>query len=237
MVSTEEKRKLLERIKNEPKHYEIRLEGKGCETVMGFITKEAYRFWSKKKDKELGNYLSQYRDMNMLGKIPAKAQLQKEWYEHDDIAHVSGVLLNSSNKIYIDQYNSKFQLEDTVFRSELDLNELAKKGIRMVSTLASNYDAPQMIDKHFFFGISKESGCWYTEEKIKTKLYDFDLQKLWLRYSTVNGVNVIHEIEYDGLEYYLTADTKGLEFDIGVKKGISYKDFGKKNMKNIWINS
>ena len=44
MVSTEEKRKLLERIKNEPKHYEIRLEGKGCETVMGFITKEAYRF-------------------------------------------------------------------------------------------------------------------------------------------------------------------------------------------------
>ena len=48
MVSTQDKRKLLERIKNETKHYEMRLEGDGCETVMGFITVEAYQYWHKK---------------------------------------------------------------------------------------------------------------------------------------------------------------------------------------------
>ena len=32
---------------------------------MGHITKEAYDYWSKKQDK-LGEYLAEYRDMNML---------------------------------------------------------------------------------------------------------------------------------------------------------------------------
>jgi len=237
MVNAKEKRELLERIKNETKHYEIRLEGTGCETVMGFITKEAYQYWHKKSDREFGNYLSQYRDMNMLNKIPHQAQLNREWHEYDDIAHVSGILLDSSNKIYIDRYNNKFQLESTILRLDLNVDQLSSAGIRLVSTSAHNYDAPQLVDKHYFFGNSQEKGCWYTEEKIKTKLYNFDLRNLWLRYSTVNGLNIIHEVEYDGLDYYLTADTKGTQFNIGVKKGISSKDFGKKYQKNIWIDS
>ena len=237
MVTTQEKRKLLERIKNETKHYEIRLEGSGCETVMGFITKEAYQYWHKKSDREFGNYVSQYRDMNMLGKVPAKAQLNRDWHEYDDIAHVTGVLADGTNKLYIDQYNDKFQLEDTILCLDLQIDSLAKAGIRMVSTSAHNYDTPQLVDKHYFFGMSKEKGAWYTEEKIKTKLYNFDTRNLWLRYSTVEGMNIIHEIEYDGFDYYLTADTKGISFDIGVKKGINRQDFGKKYQKNIWIDS
>ena len=237
MVTTQEKRKLLERIKNETKHYEIRLEGAGCETVMGFITKEAYQYWHKKSDREFGNYVAQYRDMNMLGKVPVKAQLNRDWHEYDDIAHVTGVLADGTNKLYIDQYNDKFQLEDTILSLNLQVDDLAKAGIRMVSTSAHNYDTPQLVDKHYFFGVSKEKGVWYTEEKIKTKLYNFDLRNLWLRYSTVEGMNIIHEVEYDGFDYYLTADTKGISFDIGVKKGITQQDFGKKYQKNIWIGS
>jgi hypothetical protein len=62
MASIEEKNKLLERIRNETKFYDIRLEGTGCESVMGFITPEAYDYWHKKSDREFGSYLAEYRD-------------------------------------------------------------------------------------------------------------------------------------------------------------------------------
>lgn len=237
MVTTQEKRKLLERIKNETKHYEIRLEGAGCETVLGFITKEAYQYWYKKSDRDFGNYIAQYRDMNMLGKVPPKAQLNKEWFEYDDIAHVTGVLLNPKNTLYIDQYDSEFKYEDTILSVPMDSSQLREADVNLVMTSAHLYDSPQLVDKHYFFGVSNEKGVWYTEEKIKTKLHNFDLRNLWLRYSNVEGMEVVHEIEYDGFDYFLTADTKGLKFDIGVRKGIAHSDFGKKNYKNPWLAS
>ena len=94
MATIQEKRNFLEHIKNETKHYEIRLEGVGCESVMGFITPQIYKYWNKKTDTELGSYVAEYRDINMLEKVPANAQLNREWYEYDDIAHVSGIVLN-----------------------------------------------------------------------------------------------------------------------------------------------
>jgi len=237
MVSTQDKRKLLERIKNETKHYEIRLEGEGCETVMGFITAEAYQYWHKKSDRDFGNYVAQYRDMNMLNKVPTKAQLTREWFEYDDIAHVTGVLLNNKNTLYIDQYNEDFQYEDTVLSIPLESTQLRDSEVNLVMTSAHNYESMQLIDRHYFLGVSREKGAWYTEEKIKTKLYNFDMKNLWLKYCKVEDMEVIHEIEYDGFDYFLTADTKGLKFDIGVRKGINKQDFGKKTQKNIWIDS
>ncbi len=237
MATIQEKRNFLEHIKNETKHYEIRLEGVGCESVMGFVTPQLYKYWNKKTDTELGSYVAEYRDINMLEKVPADAQLNREWYEYDDIAHVSGIVLNRNNTLYIDRYDKKFRLEETVLRLDLDKQQLEKEGVRIVSTSTYNYDSAQLVDKHYFYGDSNERGVWYTEEKIQSKLYNFDLANLWLRYSTINGVDVVHEIEYDGLDYSLTADTKGLNFKIGVKQGINKKDFGEINNKNPWINS
>lgn len=237
MATIQEKRNLLERIKNETKHYEIRLEGEGCETVMGFVTAEAYQYWHKKSDRDFGNYVAQYRDMNMLNKVPAKAQLTRDWFEYDDIAHVTGVLLNNKNTLYIDQYSQDFQYEDTVLSVPLESGKLRDSEVNLVMTSAHNYESMQLIDKHYFLGVSREKGVWYTEEKIKTKLYNFDMKNLWLKYCKVEDMEVIHEIEYDGFDYFLTADTKGLKFDIGVRKGINKQDFGKKTQKNIWIDS
>jgi len=236
MVSIEEKNKLLERIKNETKFYDIRLEGTGCESVMGFITPEAYEYWHKKSDREFGSYLAEYRDYNLLNKVPTKAQLTKEWYEYDDIAHVTGVIANNQNKLYIDRYDKKFGYEKTVLALPLDKTILEQAGVRMVCSATTHYDPTiQLVGKHYFYGESKEKGVWYTEDKIKSKLHNFNLKDLWLRFSVINDVPVIHEVEYDGLDYYLTADTKGTKFNVGVKKGMSKADFGEINNTNPWI--
>ena len=84
MATSKQKQVLIEKIKNERKFYELRFEAYGGEAVMGHITKEAYDYWSKRQGK-LGEYLAEYRDMNMLNKVPKKAQLERDWYEHDDI--------------------------------------------------------------------------------------------------------------------------------------------------------
>ena len=40
------------------------------------LPKEAYDYWSKKQDK-LGEYPVEYRDMNMLNKVPKKGTVGK----------------------------------------------------------------------------------------------------------------------------------------------------------------
>ena len=238
MASIQEKRKFLERIKNETKHYEIRLEGVGCEIAMGEITAEAYKYWHKKSDREFGNYMSQYRDMNMLNKVPSKAQLNRDWYEYDDIAHISGILVKPYNKLYVDRFNNMFEYEDTIMCVPLDLRSIKRAGNQVSKRFQwSKNKSVGLMDKHYFQGTSLEKGVWYSEEKIKQKNFNFDLSKLKLTYSRCENTYVFHELEYDGLDYLLTTDTRGLSFNIGVKKGASKSDFGKINHKNIWFNS
>ena len=238
MVTTEQKRNLLERIKNETKFYEIRLEGTGCEIAMGEITAEAYRYWHKKSDREFGNYMSQYRDMNMLGKVPNKAQFDRDWYEYDDIAHVSGILVKPTNKMYVDQFNKMFEYEDTIMSVPLDLRSLKRAGILVGRRFQwGGRKSHALAGKHYFRGVSREKGVWYSEEKIKQKIYNFDVKKLKLTYSRCENTYVFHELEYDGLEYLLATDTRGSSFDIGVRKGPAKEDFGKINQKNIWLDT
>ena len=48
----------------------------GGEAVMGHVTQDAYNYWSKRQDK-LGEYPVEYRDMNMLNKVPKKSTIRK----------------------------------------------------------------------------------------------------------------------------------------------------------------
>ncbi len=47
MASSKDKKVLIEKIKNERKFYEFRCEAYGEEAVMGFVSKEAYDYWTQ----------------------------------------------------------------------------------------------------------------------------------------------------------------------------------------------
>jgi len=44
-------------------------------------------------------------------------------------------------------------------------------------------------------------------------------------------------VEYEGFQYHLQADTRGKSFTLEVREGYQSKDFGKKDTKNIWLDS
>ena len=97
MASSKDKKVLIEKIKNERKFYEFRFEAYGGEAVMGFVSKEAYDYWTKKSSRDFDAYMAEYRDSNIVGKVPRNAQIHKDWYEHDDITHASGIEFTAQN--------------------------------------------------------------------------------------------------------------------------------------------
>ena len=184
MATSKQKQVLIEKIKNERKWYELRFEAYGGEAVMGHITKEAYDYWSKRQGK-LGEYLAEYRDMNMLNKVPKKAQLERDWYEHDDITHVSGCELSESCTLYIDQYDKDFKFEDTIHAIPLEYEKLGKYGIKCIETGTFDADHYAVENKHYLFGQSFEKGVWHTEEKIKGGPHGLRLNDLHLEYQKI----------------------------------------------------
>ena len=59
MATSKDKKVLIEKIKNERKFYEFRFEAYGGEAVMGFVTKEAYDYWTEKSSRDFDAYMAQ----------------------------------------------------------------------------------------------------------------------------------------------------------------------------------
>ena len=172
MASSKDKKVLIEKIKNERKFYEFRFEAYGGEAVMGFVSKEAYDYWTQKSSRDFDAYMAEYRDSNIVGKVPRNAQIHKDWYEHDDITHASGIEFTSQNTLYIDQYDKNFKYEDCIMQIPLDLDEFYKLGIKCIDHGSFDGDHSVVENRHYFFGQSFEKGVWYTEEKIKVVRMD-----------------------------------------------------------------
>ena len=68
----------------------------GSESVVGTISELQYNYWIKNEDR-LGEYLNVFDKDNK--EVPANAQIQKDWFEIDDLAHTNGPLLNDDNNL------------------------------------------------------------------------------------------------------------------------------------------
>ena len=55
----------------------------GSESVVGTISEPQYNYWIKNEDR-LGEYLNVFDKDNK--EVPANAQIQKDWFEIDDLA-------------------------------------------------------------------------------------------------------------------------------------------------------
>lgn len=228
MASSKEKKILIEKIKNDTKFFDLRFEQFGAESVMGYITKEAYTYWKKKPQKEFDSYMSQYREMNMLNHVPITAQLTHDWNDIDDLAHLSGPYLASSNVLYIDQYDKEYKFEDTVLKLPLNERSLTNAGITICLSAEWYQGHPALAKKQYFIGESKERGVWHTDDKICCKFGEFDPSLLSLEYVDFFNNLIISRIEYSGLSYNLTASVTGVSFNMGLHNG---SIFGKQDKK------
>lgn len=77
----------------------IYIYGNGSEFVLGTVKKEVYEYWSTDKSEEFEDY-ALASDSNNVSDVPKEMDfLSSGWYECDNIEHVDGCMLDSSNVI------------------------------------------------------------------------------------------------------------------------------------------
>ena len=176
--------------------YEIEITGYGGEIVMGKLTKEQYDYWIDHADRESeelhshlfwdpwsdeeGNPITEDDDPRWLG----------NWYELDDIAHLSSALVDNCTVTVIDEDGNEVWTTDD---PKIEKTEF--------------YD-PDDHGPYVFKGWSTEKGCFFGGE---FETDNFDPAKFKFYASNLDGEAFVDQIEYGNEEIYndLGGDTTG----------------------------
>ena len=188
----------------------------GSESVVGTISELQYNYWIKNEDR-LGEYLNVFDKDNK--EVPANAQIQKDWYEIDDLAHANGPHLDDEN-------NTNFTIIETdqndveISRQEYPFHTENLKHIKVECIGKSfNHEDTILKNKFYFIGHGFEKGVYSTVELIKTDSKELTLDKLKFHYTEINGYKILHEINYDKETYSITGDTITNASEMEVFKG------------------
>jgi len=215
-VSSKKKKELVKAIKNPNRYFKLDFGRYGGEVAMGEITKAQYDYWSEKGHDEFSDYMSQLGfDMHVANKdIPKEAQFDREFYEYEDICHMSGPELASSQTMTItecDKDGHSMQDDEGNFLQDkvIDVDDFEKHKIETLCLGEHDSGSESCIDKYFMFGQYFNKGVWYTEEIITTDHRGLDLKKLKINYENADGFKVFYDVQYDGYDYYLQEDSTG----------------------------
>lgn len=215
-VSSRKKKELVKAIKNPNRYFKLDFGRYGGEVAMGEITKAQYDYWSEKGHDEFSDYMSQLGfDMHVANKdIPKEAQFDREFYEYEDICHMSGPELASSQTMTItecDKDGHSMQDDEGNFLQDkvIDVDDFEKHKIETLCLGEHDSGSESCIDKYFMFGQYFNKGVWYTEEIITTDHRGLDLKKLKINYENADGFKVFYDVQYDGYDYYLQEDSTG----------------------------
>jgi len=188
----------------------------GSESVVGTISELQYNYWIKNEDR-LGEYLNVFDKDNK--EVPANAQIQKDWFEIDDLAHANGPHLDDEN-------NTNFTIIETdqndveISRQEYPFHTENLKHIKVECIGKSfNHEDTILKNKFYFIGHGFEKGVYSTVELIKTDSKELTLDKLKFHYTEINGYKILHEINYDKETYSITGDTITNASEMEVFKG------------------
>ena len=188
----------------------------GSESVVGTISEPQYNYWIKNEDR-LGEYLNVFDKDNK--EVPANAQIQKDWFEIDDLAHANGPHLDDEN-------NTNFTIIETdqndveISRQEYPFHTENLKHIKVECVGKSfNHEDTILKNKFYFIGHGFEKGVYSTDELIKTDSKELTLDKLKFHYTEINGYKILHEINYDKETYSITGDTITNASEMEVFKG------------------
>lgn len=220
-----EKKELIKKLKTPNRYFKIDFGRYGGEVAMGSITKEQFEYWNANDDKfeeYMGSIGFDLEEANR--DIPKEAQFDREFYEYEDICHLSGPELADSQYMIISEVdNNGGPLTDEdgnyVDDQTVDMADFEKRGVKITCEAEHNPGSDSCKNKYYVFGQYFNKGGWYTEELIKTGPNGFDLKKMEIAYEDCAGFKTFSSFTYDGEEYYLQEDSTGKGSSFYVMEG------------------
>ena len=226
-VSLKKKQQLIDRIKHGVKKFSFSIQRYGGETVMGTITPYQYHYW-KNREQELTDYLMGFdrETYETEHNIPEEARFNRDWYDINDVAHVTGAPVESANYLHIDESdqhgapihnaNGSYKMWEPI---ELSTDNIHKLGIELVDAECIDVDHPSLVNEYYFHGSTSNKGGWTTESLIDIE-GDLDLKKLKIHYKQIEGSDIAYAISYsDGEPLSLQEDSSGNSQQCCVREG------------------
>ena len=240
-VSLKKKEQLIDRIKHGIKKFSFSIQRYGGETVMGTITPYQYHYW-KNREQELTDYVMGFdrEAYETEHNIPEEAKM-RDWYDINDVAHVTGAPVESANFLHIDESdqhgapihnaNGSYKMWEPI---ELSTDNIHKLGIELVDAECIDVDHPSLVNEYYFHGSTSNKGGWTTESPIDVE-GDLDLKKLKIHYKQIEGSDIAYAISYgDGEPLSLQEDSSGNSQQCYVREGcMDEKTMSKKLKKEI----
>ena len=222
-----EQKKLIRTIKNPHRYFKLDVGRYGGEVAMGSITKEQFEFWEGKDD-DFAQYMNDRgfdpAEANEKYGVPEAARFDKEFYEYEDICHMSGPEFSDGQYVTItetDKDGNALRDDDGGFveDQQVDMEKFKKLGVK-VNCLAEHHSGSDSCkDKYYLFGQYFNKGGWGTEGVIKTGPDGFDFKRMKIAYENCDGFKCFNEIEYDGEIHYLQEDSTGKSSSFYVMEG------------------
>lgn len=240
-VPLKKKQQLIDRIQHGVKKYSFSIQRYGGETVMGTITPYQYHYW-KNREQELTDYVMGFdrETYETEHHIPEEAKM-RDWYDHDNVAHVCGAPVEAHNFLHIDESdqhgapihnaNGSYKMWEPI---ELDYNGREKWGIQLEDGECIDVDHPSFENEYYFHGSTSNKGGWTTENAIDIE-GELDLNKLKIHYKQIEGSDIAYAISYgDGEPLTLQEDSSGNSQQCYVREGnMNEKTMSKKLKKEI----
>lgn len=226
MATKKQKAQLIDRIKHGIKKFSFSIQRYGGETVMGTITPYQYHYW-KNRESELTDYVMGFdREVyETEHNIPEEARM-REWYDINNVAHVTGAPVESANFLHIDESdqngapilnaNGSYKMWEPI---ELSMDNIHKFGIELVDAECIDVDHPSLVNEYYFWGSTSNKGGWTTESLMDID-GELDLKKLKIHYKQIEGSDIAYAISYgDGEPLNLQEDSSGNSQQCCVREG------------------
>lgn len=185
------------------KFYNLEFGPYGSESVIGTISESQYNYWSQNTDK-LSEYLNVFDHSNEG--IPKNAQIEKDWFEIDDIAHANGPFINDRNNLnfaIIQTDINGLEISRKVF--DFDFKSLFKIKIDCISK-PKNKDIGH-DNKPIFIGHAFEKGKYYLDELIAEEVNELSVEKLKFHYELIQGYRILYKVSYGTRDFNIIGDS------------------------------
>ncbi len=187
-----EQQKLIEVLKFTPRTYKISMWGYGGERVMGTVDKT---IWDYCNDNQVDLQEIAWGDEDTVEEMGLDIDMLPfppgQWYECDDMGHISGVSRNAGT-LQIEDENG-----NTIFEKSLD--DITGGGCDGEPDWCCDdevWAGSKSKDTVVFIGVSNEKGTFF-EADLELKA-PFDITKLELHYDEFDGEEIVTGIVYNG---------------------------------------
>lgn len=207
MLSSDQKKDLMEDIKRPIRYYRIILSGQGGLVVYGKSSEEEYNYWVTNKDQRIVDLKFEEGDENpfqtyMFEKedtvenhdsiLPSSIQRKHSWYEIDEVDHADG-----------SEYRNTYLEIVEVDSDEKDAAELCSiVELKKLDSFLDNHgtcvvdQSDVFKEDYIFYGMCVEEGSFYEGIIITTGRIDLNRVTFYAT-EFPNGSVIIHTVEYD----------------------------------------